>query len=264
VSLQISHLRAKVEDTPIIRDVSLTIQPGELHALMGPNGSGKSSLALTLAGHPAYQLAEPNSTAGQPPTRLRLDGHDLLKLSPDERGRLGLFLAFQYPAEIPGVTVQNFLWQAFQARFGADQARRHFDKVIKFRDHLQQKAEQMGVNPLLLKRGLNENFSGGEKKRLEMLQLAVLEPKYAILDETDSGLDIDALQAVAAGINQVLADQRPGMLIITHYRRILDHLKPNAVHVMIDGRIARSGGAELVAELERQGYRSDHSKQDDG
>jgi len=182
-----------------------------------------------------------------------MDGEDILEMSPDERANAGLFLAFQYPIEIPGVKVQNFLRMAYEARF-ANQPEKKFASVLKFRQHLETLADELQVNKELLKRGLNEGFSGGEKKRLEILQMAVLEPKYAILDETDSGLDIDAIKAVAAGVQKIVAKYHTGILVITHYQRILEYLKPNFVHVLVKGKIVQSGSDELVVKLEKQGY----------
>lgn len=243
-SFEIKSLAVAIGGTEILRGVSLTVQPGELHVIMGPNGSGKSTLAATLAGHPSYEV-----TAGS----VALDGDDLLTKSPDERANTGLFLAFQYPVEVPGVTVQHFLRQAHEARF-ADQPEKRFAKVLDFRQHLATLADQLHVPQELLKRGLNEGFSGGEKKRLEILQLAVLEPRYAILDETDSGLDIDAIKHVAAGVNTIRERFKTGIIVITHYQRILQFLKPDTVHLMVTGRIVQSGGPDLVAVVEETGY----------
>ncbi len=237
-------LQVAVQDKLIVKGVSLSIKPSEVHAVMGPNGSGKSTLANALCGHPSYQVKK-----GQ----IKLDDLELLELSPDERARAGLFLAFQYPVEVPGVSVQNFLKRAYEARFSA-QPDRLFKRVIDFRQYLQQKADEFQIDQAFLSRGLNENFSGGEKKQLEILQMAVLEPKYAILDETDSGLDIDAIKKVAAGVQRVIELHQTGVLVITHYQRILDFLKPEIVHVMIDGKIKKTGGIELVHILEKEGY----------
>lgn len=242
--LTIKGLQAGVGETQILRGVDLQVSPGEIHAVMGPNGSGKSTLAYTLAGHPEYQV-----TGGA----VTLDERALLELSPDERAQAGLFLAFQYPVEIPGVRVQNFLRQAHQARF-ASQAKRQFGSALEFRRHLEGLAEKFGVKKELLSRGLNEGFSGGEKKRLEILQMAVLEPKYAILDETDSGLDVDAIKVVAQGVRTIVERYQTGVLVITHYQRILEYLKPDRVHVMVGGRIVQSGGSEVVLQVEDQGY----------
>ena len=246
-TLSISNLSVSIDDKSILKGVSLDVNPGELHAIMGPNGSGKSTLAQALAGHPAYEVGKGSSVS--------MNGEDLLSLSPDERAQKGLFLAFQYPVEVPGVSVQNFLRQAHLARF-ANEPKKQFTKVIEFRKHLQKLADKFQIDQVFLSRGLNEGFSGGEKKQLEILQMAVLEPKYAILDETDSGLDIDAIRRVAEGVKQIQKDYNTGIIVITHYQRILDYLKPDFVHVLVAGKIAQSGGAELVASLESSGYAS--------
>ncbi|MBU0576207.1 Fe-S cluster assembly ATPase SufC [Patescibacteria group bacterium] len=242
--LGIHNLHTSVKGKKILQGISLKIKASEIHAIMGPNGSGKSTLACALAGHPAYKV-----TAG----KVSLDEQDLLVMSPDERSRAGLFLAFQYPVEIPGVKVQNFLRQVYQARF-AGQKEKQFDSVMAFRKYLEKLAQELQVKPELLKRGLNEGFSGGEKKRLEILQMAVLEPKFAVLDETDSGLDIDAIKAVAAGIKHNIAKYNTGVILITHYQRILNFIKPDFVHVLVNGKIVESGGKELVKKLEQAGY----------
>jgi Fe-S cluster assembly ATP-binding protein len=234
----------KETQTPILVGVDLEVKPGEVHALMGPNGSGKSTLANSLAGHPTYKI-----TNGS----VLLNDEDLLAKSPDERAAAGLFLAFQYPVEVPGVKVQNFLRLAYNARF-AKQPQKTFPSVLAFRQHLAEVAQDLQVNPELLKRGLNEGFSGGEKKRLEILQMAVLEPKYAILDETDSGLDVDALKTVALGVKKIVEKYHTGVLVITHYQRILQYLEPDFVHVMKKGKIVESGGMELADKLEKEGY----------
>lgn len=246
-TLSISNLTVAIDDKSILKGVSLDVNPGELHAIMGPNGSGKSTLAQALAGHPAYVVG-----AGSVAT---MNGADLLSLSPDERAQQGLFLAFQYPVEVPGVSVQNFLRQAHLARF-SQEPKKQFAKVLDFRKHLQKLADKFQIDQAFLSRGLNEGFSGGEKKQLEILQMAVLEPKYAILDETDSGLDIDAIKRVAKGVRKIQKDYNTGIIVITHYQRILDYLKPDFVHVLVAGKIVQSGGAELVASLESSGYAS--------
>jgi Fe-S cluster assembly ATP-binding protein len=243
-SLLIDNLHVSIEKKNIVKGVSLKIKPGEVHVVMGPNGSGKSTLAHTLAGHPAY-----NVTLGE----VELDYQNILTMSPDERSQAGLFLAFQYPVEIPGVKVQNFLRQAYQARF-KDDKKKQFSSVLAFRKYLEKLAQELKVNPELLRRGLNEGFSGGEKKRLEILQMAVLEPKFAVLDETDSGLDIDAIKIVAAGIKQNIKKYQTGVLLITHYQRILDYIKPDFVHVMVGGKIVKNGNGQLVKQLEQDGY----------
>lgn len=242
--LHISKLKVAIDGEAILKGVTLQVNPGEVHAIMGPNGSGKSTLASTLAGHPSYEVMSGS---------VKMSGTEILEMSPDERAQQGLFLAFQYPVEVPGVSVQNFLRRAYEARF-QDQPDRLFKRALDFRKHLQAVAEELKIDTGFLTRGLNEGFSGGEKKQLEILQMAILEPKFAILDETDSGLDIDAIKKVAHGVHQIIKKQQTGTLVITHYQRILDYLKPDFVHVMISGKIVRSGGPELVQELEKTGY----------
>ncbi|MDX1662480.1 MAG: Fe-S cluster assembly ATPase SufC [Candidatus Promineifilaceae bacterium] len=241
-ALEIRNLHVAVGDTEILKGIDLLVKQGEIHALMGPNGSGKSTLAYALAGHPAYE-----PTAGQ----VIFDGQDLLEMEPDERSRAGLFLAFQYPVAVPGVTVANFLRQALNARERAD------DKGISipaFRRLLKEKMDLLNMDHKFAGRYLNEGFSGGEKKRAEILQMATLEPKIAVMDETDSGLDIDALRIVAEGALRLKQELNMGMLIITHYQRILNYIEPDKVHVMLQGRIVESGGPELAMELEEKGY----------
>jgi Fe-S cluster assembly ATP-binding protein len=232
------NLHVSVEGNEIVRGVSLAIKPGEKHALMGPNGSGKSSLANALMGHPSYQI-----TAG----KIYLAGEDITEMEPDERSRKGLFLAFQYPHAVPGVTVANFLRSALQARQPKD------EPLKGFRQALKKELSALAVEESFAGRYVNDGFSGGEKKRIEILQMAMLKPRMAILDETDSGLDIDALKVVSEGINRV-CDSNVGVLLVTHYQRILDYVKADFVHVMVNGRIARSGGPELAQELEKVGY----------
>jgi Fe-S cluster assembly ATP-binding protein len=239
--LRIRNLRCNVNGNAILKGIDLTVEPGKVHALMGPNGSGKSTLAFSLTGHPQYEVSG----------RVELDGEDLLALAPDKRARAGLFLSFQYPAAIPGVKVANFLRAARQAERPGD------FPPAKFRALLLEKMEQLGIDPSFMGRYLNDGFSGGEKKRLEMLQLAVLAPKYAILDETDSGLDIDALKDVGDSIAALRASdegRQTGFLIITHYPRILQYVIPDVVHVMVDGRIVKTGGHDLAHLVEREGY----------
>jgi len=240
--LRITDLHAGVAGTEILRGIDLVVERGRVHALMGPNGSGKSTLAFSLTGHPLYDVTRGSAT---------LDGEDLLALAPERRARAGLFLSFQYPAAIPGVKVANFLHAARQAVRPGDLT------PAKFRALLLEKMELLGMDPAFLGRYLNDGFSGGEKKRLEMLQLAVLAPKYAILDETDSGLDVDALKDVGDSVAALRASEEgkaAGFLIITHYPRILQYIEPDVVHVMIDGRIVKTGDAELAHEIEREGY----------
>lgn len=242
--LEIRNLHVSVEDKPIIKGLNLIIKQGEIHALMGPNGTGKSTLAYTLMGHPNYTV-----TAGQ----VIFKGVELLELEPDERARLGLFLAFQYPVAIPGVSVANFLRTAINARRRAANPGDKGISIPEFRKLLKSKLELLQMPHDFAGRYLNDGFSGGEKKRAEILQLATLEPEIAILDETDSGLDIDALRIVAAGVN-TLAGPNLGMLVITHYQRILNYIKPHYVHIMLNGRIVESGGADLAQHLEEHGY----------
>lgn len=244
-SLVLATLAVQIGEKAILHGVSLEVKPGEIHAIMGPNGSGKSTLAYSLAGHPSYEIL--------PGSSVTLAGEELLSLSPDERAQAGLFLAFQYPVEIPGVKVQNFLKLAYEARFEA-QPERKFASALEFRRHVEALADELHVKRALLKRGLNEGFSGGEKKRLEILQMAVLEPKFAILDETDSGLDVDAIKAVASGVRQIVEKYGTGVIVITHYQRILQYLSPDVVHVLVDGKIAKSGGADLADTIEKTGY----------
>jgi Fe-S cluster assembly ATP-binding protein len=238
MTLEIQNLHVRVEDREILHGVDLEVRKGETHALMGPNGSGKSTLANTLMGNPSYEVTE---------GRILLNGEDLTEADPDERAKAGLFMAFQYPATIPGVSVANFLRMAVNAR------REDPIKVKEFGAMLKENMEILRIRREFTSRYLNEGFSGGEKKRAEILQLAMLQPDFAILDETDSGLDIDALRIVADGVNAMRGDDR-GFLIITHYTRILEYVKPDFVHILIDGRIVREGGAELATELEEKGY----------
>jgi Fe-S cluster assembly ATP-binding protein len=243
-TLEIRNLHASVEDEPILKGVDLIVREGEIHALMGPNGSGKSTLANVIMGHPDYKV-----TAGQ----IIFEGVDLLELDPDERSRMGLFLAFQYPVSIPGVTLANFLRHAVNARRKAEDEDDKGMPIPEFRRLLKERMDLLEMDHSFAGRYLNEGFSGGEKKRAEILQMAALQPKIAVLDETDSGLDIDALRIVSEGVNK-LAGPEMGVLVITHYQRILNYVKPEFVHIMIDGRIVESGGAELALTLEEQGY----------
>ncbi len=236
-TLEIKDLHVSVEGKEIIKGLDLTINQGELHALMGPNGSGKTSLAMTIMGHPKYKI-----DSGE----ILFDGQNISTLSPDKRARLGLFLAMQYPTEIPGVQYTTFLRAAYSAL-------KEKVSVMEFKDILKEHLDAFKFPAEFLDRSLNEGFSGGEKKRAEILQLKILKPKFAVLDETDSGLDIDALKNVAESINEV-ANNELGMLLITHYQRILNYVHPQFVHVMIDGKIVKSGGEELAKELEEKGY----------
>ena len=240
--LDITDLHASVEDKPILKGVNLQVRAGEIHAVMGRNGSGKSTLSKVLAGHPAYRV-----TAGS----VRYRGQDLFDLEPEDRARLGVFLGFQYPVEIPGVSNLEFLRVSTNARRDK-QGQEELD-TFDFEDHVREKLKVVQMDPAFLERSVNEGFSGGEKKRNEILQMALLEPVVAILDETDSGLDIDALRIVAGGVNQ-LATEDNSTLLITHYQRLLDEITPDYVHVMAAGRILRTGGRELALELEETGY----------
>jgi Fe-S cluster assembly ATP-binding protein len=239
-TLDIRILHVQVEGKEIIKGLSLTVRGGEVHAIMGPNGSGKSTLAYTLTGHPRYEVTEGSVT---------LNGQDLLAMEADARSRAGMFLAFQYPSEVPGVSVANFLRTAINARRGeGDEI-----SVMEFARKLRAKMAMLEMDDAFAGRYLNEGFSGGEKKRNEILQMAMLEPKVAILDEADSGLDIDALKIVANGVNQ-LRNPELGVIVITHYQRILRYLKPDVVHVLMNGQIVHSGGDELAEALEEKGY----------
>ncbi|MBB6305937.1 Fe-S cluster assembly ATPase SufC [Xanthobacter tagetidis] len=240
--LDIRNLHARIDDREILKGLDLTLNAGEVHAIMGPNGSGKSTLSYVLAGKDDYEVTEGTAT---------LDGEDLLEMEPDARAAAGLFLAFQYPIEIPGVANMTFLRTALnaqrKARGEAEISTPDFLRLVK------EKASDLGISQEMLRRGVNVGFSGGEKKRNEILQMSILEPKLCILDETDSGLDIDALKIVAQGVNALRSPKR-AMLVITHYQRLLDHIVPDVVHVMHQGRIVRSGGKELALELEASGY----------
>jgi Fe-S cluster assembly ATP-binding protein len=244
--LKIEGLKAKVaeEDLDILKGLDLEIRPGEIHAIMGPNASGKSTLAKVLAGHPGYE-----PTGGS----VTFDGKDLLELEPDERSQAGLFLAFQYPIEIPGVSIANFLRTAVQARLGEGE---ELD-IFEFSEMLAERMQLLEMDVAFAERHVNDGFSGGEKKRNEILQMAVLEPKLAVLDETDSGLDIDALKTVASGVNKLRAeDPEMAILLITHYQRLLNYIEPDYVHVMVGGRIVRSGGSDVALALEEEGYKT--------
>ncbi len=236
--LSIENLHVSAGETEIIRGLNLTVDHGEIHALMGPNGSGKSTLANVLMGHPAYEITQ---------GRVLYKGEDIAEWAPDERGQAGMFLGFQYPEEIPGVSVVNFLRTALSNRTGTDYT------VLELRLKVVDAMRELGMDSSFADRYLNEGFSGGERKRNEILQMAVLEPELAVLDETDSGLDIDALRTVAEGVQQVASPER-GILIITHYQRMLDYITPDVVHVFVDGDIAATGGPELAVEIEEAGY----------
>ena len=239
-TLKIENLSASIEDKEILRNLSLTIPKGEVHAIMGPNGSGKSTLAKVLSGHPDYEV-----TSGS----VSLDDEEILGLEPDEISRLGLFLAFQYPMEVPGVSIANFIRAARNARLVEGEK----VKAVDFYKELYDKMDDLGMDRKFTSRSLNDGFSGGEKKRCEILQMSMLDPKYCILDETDSGLDIDALRVVSEGVNRMRNPDR-GILVITHYQRLLEYIVPDYVHVMSEGKIIRTAGKELALELEERGY----------
>jgi Fe-S cluster assembly ATP-binding protein len=240
--LEIANLHVTVDGNEILKGVDLTVNPGEVHAVMGPNGSGKSTLAQTLAGHPAYTVTSGSVT---------YEGRDLLAMAPEDRAREGVFLAFQYPVEIPGVGNAYFL----RAALNEIRTHRGLDEMdaMEFLSFLRERMKIVEMDQSFLSRAVNEGFSGGEKKRNEILQMAVLEPKLAILDETDSGLDIDALRVVASGVQKLRTPQR-SMIVVTHYQRLLNYITPDFVHVLVDGRIVRSGGKDLALELEAKGY----------
>lgn len=240
--LTIKNLTATVEGKPILKGVNLDVKAGEIHAIMGPNGAGKSTLAKVLAGHPAYEV-----TGGE----VWFKGQNLLDLDPEERAHLGLFMSFQYPVEIPGVSNTQFLQIALNAKRKANGQSELTE--AEFTQLLHNKMKLMEMRPEFSSRNVNENFSGGEKKRNEILQMAILHPNLALLDETDSGLDIDAMRIVAHGVNQLM-NHEMGLVLVTHYQRLLDYIRPKFVHVMLDGKIVQSGGPELALELENKGY----------
>ena len=239
-SLKIENLSASIDEKQILNQLDLELPKGEVHAIMGPNGSGKSTLSKVLAGHPEYQPSEGSAL---------LDGEEILGLEPDQISRLGLFLAFQYPVEVPGVSIANFIRAALNSRMPDDED----FKAVDYYKRLYKKMDDLGMSRKFTSRSLNDGFSGGEKKRCEVLQMMMLKPKYCILDETDSGLDIDALRVVAAGVNKMRSKER-GILVITHYQRLLEYIVPDKVHVLWDGKIVRSGTKELAVELENRGY----------
>ena len=242
--LEVKNLHVNIEGKEILKGLDLTVEQGKVHAIMGPNGTGKSTLAYTLMGHPSYEVTE---------GEVIFKGQNILELEPDERSRLGVFLAFQYPVAIPGVTVANFLRTALNARRRAENPEDKGIPIPEFRKMLKEKMAMLKMDPNFAGRYLNDGFSGGEKKRAEILQMATLKPEIAILDETDSGLDIDALRIVSEGVNTLL-DKDLGVLVITHYQRLLNYIKPDVVHVMMSGRIVESGGPDLALHLEEKGY----------
>ena len=241
--LKINNLNANIDNKSILKGISLNINPGEVHAIMGPNGSGKSTLANVLMGRPDYEITDGD---------ILVDGESIAELRPDQRAHLGLFLAFQYPAEIPGVRPWQFLKAAHDAK--AEARGEEKMSVRNFTKLFDEKVEAVGINPDLVKRSLNEGFSGGEKKRNEMLQLEVLQPSMAILDETDSGLDVDALRIVAEGVNSMRSPER-SFIVVTHYQRLLNYITPDIVHILVDGKIVQTGGPELALVVEKDGYR---------
>jgi Fe-S cluster assembly ATP-binding protein len=242
--LEIKNLHVNIEGKEILKGLDLTIEQGKVHAIMGPNGTGKSTLAYTLMGHPSYEVIE---------GEVIFKGQNVLELEPDERSRLGIFLAFQYPVAIPGVTVANFLRTAINSRRRAENPEDKGMPIPEFRKLLKEKMAMLKVDQTFAGRYLNDGFSGGEKKRAEILQMATLQPEIAILDETDSGLDIDALRIVSEGVNTLL-NENLGVLVITHYQRLLNYIKPDYVHVMLGGKIVESGGPDLALHLEEKGY----------
>lgn len=239
-SLEIKNLHVSIGDKEIVKGLSLTVKTGEVHAIMGPNGTGKSTLSKAIAGHPDYTI-----TSGE----VLIDGKSILGIEPDERARAGLFLAFQYPSEIPGVSIANFIRAALQAKLGEGE---ELDATSYYK-RLYQKMDMLQIDRKFTSRAVNDGFSGGEKKRCEILQMAMLEPRFAMMDETDSGLDIDALRIVSEGVNQLKGDSL-GIVMITHYQRLLNYIVPDYVHVMWDGRIVKSGDKSLALELEAKGY----------
>lgn len=242
--LEIKNLHVSIDGSEILKGVNLTVKQGEVHALMGPNGTGKSTLAYTMMGHPSYEVTE---------GEIWFKGQNIVELEPDERAHLGLFLAFQYPIAIPGVTVANFLRTAINAQMKAKDPESKGISIPDFRRLLKQKMDMLKMDHSFAGRYLNEGFSGGEKKRAEVLQMAALQPEIAIMDETDSGLDIDALRIVSEGVN-TLRGPNLGVLVITHYQRILNYIKPDFVHIMLGGRIVETGGFDLALHLEEHGY----------
>jgi len=258
MAFEISNLWVKIEGKEILKGISFKIEPGEVVALMGPNGSGKSTLACSLMGHPNYRIVGSLQSAVERRPIISLDGEDITNKTPDQRAKVGLFLAMQYPVSIPGVSVREALLAAIRSRTRELKESRTQDvmSALDLKKLIEKEAGELAIDPELLKRGLNEGFSGGEKKKMEILQMRILSPKYTILDETDSGLDIDALKIVAKGANFMAKKKKTGILVITHYQRLLSYLKPDRVLVMKDGEIVREGGIEVVEELEKRGYQT--------
>ncbi len=243
--LHIQNLHISVEDTEIVKGIDLTINSGEVHAIMGPNGSGKSTLVSTLMGHPAYEITEGS---------VEFNGKDLLAMEPHERAQVGMFLAFQYPKEIAGVTLRSFLFAAYKAQMAARNPDVNVASPIKFKKLLEEKMTDLNMDTEFAERFVNKGFSGGEKKKAEVLQMHILKPLLALLDETDSGLDVDALKVVAEGVNALRQNSGFASLVVTHYARILEYIQPDHVHVMVDGKIIESGGPEFAHKLEQEGY----------
>jgi Fe-S cluster assembly ATP-binding protein len=242
-NLTIKNLQVRADGKRIIKGVTIRINPGEMHVVMGPNGSGKSTMAQALMGHPNFEVKKSES-------EVMMNGRDLLSMSPDERAKNGLFLAFQHPTTVSGISVQKFLWRAYKSLYPETKMR-----ILDFQKQMGLVAKNLGISKELLKRSLNEDFSGGEKKRIEIFQMLMLEPKYVILDEVDSGLDVDAIKIVAKGVKQAIKELGVGVVLITHYQRILEYLKPDFVHILIDGKIVKSGGMEIVGKIEKNGYK---------
>lgn len=244
--LEIKNLHVSIEGKKILKGLDLVVNQGEIHALMGPNGSGKSTLALVLMGHPNYKIEEGD---------ILFDGQSILKMKPNERAKLGLFLAFQYPYSVPGVSVFNFLRTAYTSLYGeAEGKKEKMVDILQFSKMLAEKMKLLKIDSEFSKRYLNDGFSGGEMKKAEILQMSILNPKIAVLDETDSGTDVDAMKIISQGINEIHKTNKTGMLLITHYNRILNYVKPDHVHVMVDGKIMKSGGPKLANEVEAKGY----------